>query len=328
MARKIRKEIIKNLIQYKKRGPTKPPKFEKLPDGTFNCLADLQIFDTGKESKICELHPSPFSKFEDLIHHILSRHEVPNLKVCHTCEFISIGDEALRLHKQKECALNEHKCPSEGCSFAFKTQLGLSRHINSVHKDMVIYSCQLCEPSVARFRTRSELDKHLTSNHNHLSYSCNFCNKMYKTSSLLKRHQKTHHFDNIKLESSTENDFKSKECDVCKQVFSSNQALEMHKLHPSSQCQLLKNDKKQALTLQSMGLPDIGEPKKTSFGLFYHCPVPECMTVIVSKKGVMNHLLSIHTDPKKEAEWFQKATSICIHCKQTVECDSFYLHHC
>ena len=156
MARKIRKEIIKNLIQYKKRGPTKPPKFEKLPDGTFNCLADLQIFDTGKESKICELHPSPFSKFEDLIHHILSRHEVPNLKVCHTCEFISIGDEALRLHKQKECALNEHKCPSEECSFAFKTQLGLSRHISSVHKDMVIYSCQLCEPSVARFRTRSE----------------------------------------------------------------------------------------------------------------------------------------------------------------------------
>ena len=71
MSQKKHQKIIKSLIKYRINGPSIPPKFEKLPDVTYNCLATLEHLPlAGKlenDAKVCQIQNSPFASFTELM---------------------------------------------------------------------------------------------------------------------------------------------------------------------------------------------------------------------------------------------------------------------
>ena len=166
------------------------------------------------------------------------------------------------MHQQKQCLSNKHRCPADFCGYLFESTVSLSRHIQTIHKNQNVYLCSKCIPIETRFKTRSLLDTHLINKHNILPYPCGSCDKSYKSSNSLHRHEKCHN-------EATSTFTGNITCEICKHNFASTQALTIHNTIVPRKCQTLRAEKELVVMMGSLGLPQIPPPQKTSFGLFF-----------------------------------------------------------
>lgn len=163
--------------------------------------------DKEKQIKVCK------SKTKQKYNNCPPKHQ------CDECGYLSLTVKEIAEHK-KQCHLGIlcHKCPE--CGKAFGKRPLMLRHIEMVHK-IFPSACDLCEKTfkntaqVSRHKKRAhfaekklkcefcsnetmfcskqQLETHMVSHTNEQKYSCDLCDKTFKTSSLRLVHRNKYH---------------------------------------------------------------------------------------------------------------------------------------
>ena len=119
-----------------------------------------------KNSRICDICGSKFTRKESLKKHILTIHEGKKPYECSACNYKSAQRGAVDLHiinihrgeKAEIIDLETNLFKCNMCSFSAKSTAGFQRHILKVHEEKKkIFSCQICRKS---FLQKGSLLKH------------------------------------------------------------------------------------------------------------------------------------------------------------------------
>ncbi|CAG2057280.1 unnamed protein product [Timema podura] len=103
-----------------------------------------------------------------------------------------------------------------GCEKRFRTQQLLTFHINTVHKKIKSYTCEICAMT---FTHSDSLNAHINTHRSKSFYSCDKCDRTYKHLRSLSSHKRTHAKDHPKAV-----------CVHCNKSFMNKQHLEIHML--------------------------------------------------------------------------------------------------
>ena len=102
---------------------------------------------------------------------------------------------SLKMHHIKLHTEFKEKC--EECGERFATKTDMLRHVNVVHRQILLYACKLCEE---KFPTSDALRYHKVKAHQKASFFCEICSKSYKRIGELNTHMKRAHNDCRKVE--------------------------------------------------------------------------------------------------------------------------------
>lgn len=163
---------------------------------------NVLIDDFRLKCKLCNLS---YDKVESLKRHVRRKHEPGTY--CEVCskQFPSMEAYLNHSHKKiiKECNL---------CGLIFATQGGLSKHLRCTHKvptDKTVF-CSVCN---AGFHDKRQLKPHFMRVHLQVSYTCQFCSKMFKAKESYRRHLMFKHSDSYIEETKTH------QCEKCPELF-------------------------------------------------------------------------------------------------------------
>ncbi|XP_065082092.1 zinc finger and BTB domain-containing protein 24-like [Ochlerotatus camptorhynchus] len=161
--------------------------------------------------------------------------------VCDICGLRCSSKNSLKSHMDRHLNKFEHVCPY--CQRGHNTKGDLRNHIKFAHSDDCTFPCKICG---LIFRRKTILNKHILSHSDTLNVACKLCDKKFKRNHSLIQHVKIVH-DMIRLPCSYcsnayQTTYKLKEhiesvhgvqtrfvCDVCVQVFDSQEKLDSHK---------------------------------------------------------------------------------------------------
>lgn len=153
----------------------------------------------------CKLCNLSYDKVESLKRHVRRKHE-PG-KYCEVCckNFPSMDSYLNHSHAKvvKECNM---------CGLIFATQGGLSKHLRCTHKiptDKTVF-CHICN---AGFYDKRQLKPHFMRVHLQVSYTCQFCSKLFKAKESYRRHLMFKHPDKYVEETKTH------KCEKCPEVY-------------------------------------------------------------------------------------------------------------
>ena len=136
----------------------------------------------------------------------------PNLE-CSLCGLLFIRKELLFKHHKTHRGLPEYKCRTCGDTFAKMTQL----YSHSRYHEVPEHMCPHCG---YRAKDRSNVDRHMRTVHiTEKKFSCEICNKRFKTDYYLKKHIEFRH---------TEREPLNLLCPICSAVYNSDAGLQFH----------------------------------------------------------------------------------------------------
>jgi len=116
-----------------------------------------------------------------------------------------------------------YPCSDLNCNKRFTLRHARKRHYISVHMKTRFRTCELCGK---RFRDEFNLSRHMKRNHQHLTFfKCPFCSYRSARRYNLLRHAESNHDKNL-----LDGDFGFIQCDVCKKLLSTLQALKKHSI--------------------------------------------------------------------------------------------------
>lgn len=126
----------------------------------------------------CEICNEPFSGFEEVIDHLISKHNMEYNKN------IDIPFQEYRLVDFR-CLY----CEEQFSYFGY-----LVKHVNNVHPQ----NCFICDDCGVTFNKKRDLSIHLRNYHRQGGYPCDLCLKNFETRLILRRHQNNMHFRQCK----------------------------------------------------------------------------------------------------------------------------------
>lgn len=152
--------------------------------------------------RICNLS---YDKIESLKRHVRRKHDKGSY--CEVCNKQFDTRESYLNHSHvkaiKECTI---------CGLIFASQGGLAKHIRCTHKidTPKVAFCNICNEG---FHDRRLLKPHLLKVHLKVSYTCIYCNKVFKAKESYRRH--------VLLKHPTDNplNLQAQKCDQCTEIF-------------------------------------------------------------------------------------------------------------
>ena len=112
------------------------------------------------------------------------------------------------------------------CKLRYKTKSELEKHIKSCHGAKAMNKCEECN---VVFTEKEELEKHMKSHHkNEINYECNECQLIYKTNSELDNHIRSLHVGREETKEVEELRFS---CQTCDQGFKEEEQLKHHSIN-------------------------------------------------------------------------------------------------
>lgn len=135
----------------------------------------------------CYVCRQRFKKMSMLRFHMRRNHlNPPKYTRCHICNIKMIS----RRISSHSC-IEADKLICEHCSKSFKTLSELTEHLNSGHKEMFQYKCEVCK----RFFTSRVFLDHHAKIHENSTFFCDICKKQYPSKSYLYNHMKFYHMN-------------------------------------------------------------------------------------------------------------------------------------
>lgn len=152
--------------------------------------------------RICNLS---YDKIESLKRHVRRKHD--SKSHCNVCN---------KQFDTKESYLNhchgKHIQECTICGLIFASQGGLAKHLRCTHKieSPKVVFCSICNEG---FHDKRQLKPHLMRVHLKVSYTCNFCKKVFKAKESYRRHIIFKHPNRTELNSELQ------KCDQCPETF-------------------------------------------------------------------------------------------------------------
>lgn len=164
-------------------------------------------FQPLKQSKRLELKRRVLKEDKDSVTAKRQRKKYSNNKTCPVCSKTFLRAAAMRRHQEIHDANRDLKYKCTSCDKRFRDHYDMNRHTMRVHERGEMYNsgkeedsgdpstsemqedknCSLCGKYFAR---RVDMERHLKSHSEDRPYKCAFCEKKFKNSYVLKRHQK------------------------------------------------------------------------------------------------------------------------------------------
>ena len=146
-------------------------------------ILDYKIVHQTEEKNFgCLICDKTYDSKKSLNRHTRTKHDELNPHKCETCLLSLSSESELNRHKQTE---NHEKELNKG----FTTKGQLKSH-QVTHTKKRKHKCDMCATG-RFFKTNEELTEHMKY-HTKPTYQCQQCEEKFYTSSVLKRHKKTH----------------------------------------------------------------------------------------------------------------------------------------
>ncbi|XP_035712326.1 gastrula zinc finger protein XlCGF8.2DB-like [Folsomia candida] len=178
--------------------------------GTHNAVVKLK----------CEICGNIFKTPRTLSTHIKMHHTSRDRPSCDICHRVFYTSETLRRHIDAIHSTIDRPrfpCGFPDCDKFYLTKDDVSAHIKTQHSETPIrFPCTLCGKE---FKTRAELEKHISIHTKEKSYVCSTCERRFPSLSNLRSHEVTH------LEKSARRIFK---CCLCPQMSLTRANLQKH----------------------------------------------------------------------------------------------------
>ncbi|CAO1367787.1 unnamed protein product [Diamesa serratosioi] len=147
---------------------------------------------------------------------------------CDICLYRCFKKYDIENHLKSHLKIKTHHC--DQCTSSFTTSTGLRAH-QVTHSNYRPFKCDLkgCE---AAFKSREILKKHIKAHLNQRDFHCDKCDKSFRDSYKLKRHQKSHNGPDLSEQQS---------CEICGKIFYSKESLASHQIYhkdPEFKCTL------------------------------------------------------------------------------------------
>ena len=140
---------------------------------------------TGERPFICEKCGKDFARSKYLKKHLITHEEVKPF-ICNICGAGFCQNKEYKQHMCSHTGHREHVC--KVCDATFICKASLLTHVQNIHLGETRFECDVC---LRRFFKRSSLNLHRAT-HFEAHLNCQFCSKMFKDSTGLKRHEKIH----------------------------------------------------------------------------------------------------------------------------------------
>ncbi|KAI5643516.1 hypothetical protein NE865_04500 [Phthorimaea operculella] len=175
---------------------------------------------------------------------------------CDHCKTQFTFETSLLKHN---CLEKKHLC--DMCGKNFSSKRSVLSHLAQHTAEKRVYSCGLCDKTFTQssylhshmrlhsnerpfkcdfcplpFKSKSDLKVHVNAKHRPASLPCNVCGRLYTTQSLLTKHQRKYHPNQVILTTRAGNDYKRRneeglvlECDICNRKFTARYNLSKHR---------------------------------------------------------------------------------------------------
>nr|XP_054760156.1 zinc finger protein 808-like [Lytechinus pictus] len=141
----------------------------------------------------------------------METHEGAPTYFCEDCGRTYKHSGSLRLHRRTH---TEGRGKCDKCGLEFKGRANLAKHMNDVHKQVLLFTCGVCDMQLG---SRSQLLSHAKVHSEHLQgFVCETCTCVFPEERLLTQHMRVHN--------------KTYQCNYCQDVLDSADALKRHHL--------------------------------------------------------------------------------------------------
>ncbi len=137
----------------------------------------------------CPYCNQKFSMKGNMLRHAKRRHTDEKDFKCHVCNKAFAEGYELRTHLNMHLGKIFGKCAT--CQKPFRTQRGLTLHVNREHTKKIILRCSLCPQE---FCGQQSLDRHTENIHSQKSLQCMHCDAAFSTYPAYKGHVRRSHF--------------------------------------------------------------------------------------------------------------------------------------
>ena len=173
----------------------------------------------------CDLCGKAFRLESDLIAHIRNHLKIPLL--CEICECVFPSKEEYKRHMFQQHSQNKLYCWK--CGDVFDALIQLESHRRTIHgkgrahhSKFKLIACHMCGKLICKSSFSAHMKRGHTNANPNESYICQICGLQYLTKSYFINHMREHE------------GLKRITCNVCNQVFMTEESLESHKLtHPA-----------------------------------------------------------------------------------------------
>ncbi|XP_041985858.1 zinc finger protein 26-like [Aricia agestis] len=190
--------------------------------GEFTCTECRLVFSTLNSLKLhmrrkhnafkenfrlkCKICGLSYDKKESLKRHIRRKHDQG--AYCEVCNKQFVNREQYLNHSHERPMVNQCHL----CNFIFASQGGLAKHLRCTHnlQSPKKFFCSTCNEG---FYDKRQLKPHFLKVHLKASYTCRYCNKIFKARESFKRHVRYQH--PVKEECS----LNGQKCEQCSEVF-------------------------------------------------------------------------------------------------------------